>query len=226
MCGRVAIPGSQQIIHKFKLFSRGHEWTENVNTAPTDYVPVISSQDPKTLDYKRWSLIPWYTKPDPKTGKPDQKISTFNARYERLLEPKSIWYPLMGKNHCVVIVNGYYEWEWLDEKGTKKQPYFIKEKGEDFTLLAGLWSDWVNKQTGKVITSCAVITHDAVESMGKIHDRMPAFLTKEGSDIWLNNKLPLEVRMNTILPVPEGFLEAVKINKVGDLEEFEHVVFH
>jgi putative SOS response-associated peptidase YedK len=51
---------------------------------------------------------------------------------------------------------------------------------------------------------------------------MPAFLTKEGSDIWLDNELSVTERLKVIEPVGEGFLESVKINKVGDMGEFEH----
>lgn len=226
MCGRVATPETDAILGYFDVKYKGDLWTKNINTKPTDGVPVIASDKPNELDYKRWSLIPFYAKPDPVTGKPISSLTTFNARYDKLQDPKSLWSKLIGKKHCVVIVNGYYEWEWLDPKGKKKQPHFIKQKGEDFTLLAGLWDDWVNKNTGEVITSCTVITHEAVESMGKIHERMPAFLSKEGSRIWLDNDLPLSERLKVIEPVPEGFLESCKINQVGDVEEFEHVVFH
>ena len=221
MCGRVGTPNSNDILKSFDLVYNGPYKEMQINVAPTDQVPVVDNKKPGELQYKNWSLIPWYSK----TGKADFKRPTFNARYDRLLDPKSMWSKLIGKKHCVVITNGYYEWEWLDEKGKKKQPHFIRAKGQDFTLLAGLWEDWVNKETGEIITSCAVITHDAVESMGAIHDRMPAFLTKQGSDIWLDNELPLTERLKVIEPVGEGFLESVKINKVGDMEEFEHVVF-
>jgi putative SOS response-associated peptidase YedK len=221
MCGRIRTPPTKDILKVFDLTYQGDYNGVNINVAPTDMVPVIDTQKPQELQYKSWSLVPWYSK----TGKADHKRPTFNARYDRLLDPQSMWSKLVGKKHCVVITNGYYEWEWLDEKGKKKQPHFIRTKGEDFTLLAKLWDEWVNKETGEVIASCSVITHDAVESMGKIHDRMPAFLTRQGSDIWLNNELPLSERLKVIEPVGEGFLESIKIKTVGDMEEFEHVVF-
>lgn len=70
-----------------------------------------------------------------------------------------------------------------------------------------------------------MITHDAVESMGKIHDRMPAFLTADTLDMWLDKELPFSEKDKLIQPVAEGFLEAVKINKVGDVDEYNSVVF-
>ena len=101
----------------------------------------------------------------------------------------------------------------------------IRAKGEDFTYLAGLWDDWINKGTGEIISSCTVITHDAVESMGKIHNRMPAFLTRENMNLWLDKEIPFADKIELIKPVEEGFLEAVKINKVGDMDEYNSVVF-
>jgi hypothetical protein len=53
---------------------------------------------------------------------------------------------------------------------------------------------------------------------------MPAFLTKEGSDFGLDNALPLDEQLKVIEPIREGFLESVKVNSVGDMDEFEHVV--
>jgi putative SOS response-associated peptidase YedK len=49
--------------------------------------------------------------------------------------------------------------------------------------LLRIFSQKALKEAGEIVASSSVITHDAVESMGKIHDRMPAFLTKEESDI-------------------------------------------
>ena len=231
MCGRVAVPPSEDILKAFNLILNDSERPIDINVPPTASVPVIDNRHPNELSYKRWSLIPPFAQPDPKTGKPLVKLTTFNARYDKLFE-SNIWKPLVGKKHCLVIVNGYYEWEelneWADEKKKKKkkQPHFIKQKGEDFTLLAGLWNDWVNKATGEVHSSCTVITHEAVAAWGKIHDRMPAFLTREDSKIWLDDEIPLQDRLKVIQPVGEDFLESVKINTVGDMQEFEQRVFH
>ena len=86
MCGRVATPATDDILGAFDLKSRGGEWMRDINVPPTGKVPVIDSHHPDELDYKNWSLIPWFAKPDPKTGKPINKLSTFNARYDKLQE--------------------------------------------------------------------------------------------------------------------------------------------
>lgn len=230
MCGRVAVPESD-VLKEFDIKVKGPEWTKDINVPPTGKVPVIANGESREAELFNWTLIPWYAKPDPKTGKPINKLSTFNARYDKLLT-SNIWKPVIEhKQTCLVLVNGYYEWEELDEwadekrKKKKKQPHFIRQKGADFTSFAGLYNNWTNKQTGEIFKTCTVITHEAVEAWGKIHDRMPAFLTEETANIWLNKESAIEELMQAILPVSEDFLESVEINTVGDIDEFEHVIF-
>ncbi|WP_207531820.1 SOS response-associated peptidase family protein [Desertivirga arenae] len=69
-----------------------------------------------------------------------------------------------------------------------------------------------------------MITHKAVAAWGKIHDRMPAFVTREDSKIWLDREIPVQERLKVIQPVGEDFLESVTIDTVGDIKEFEQKV--
>lgn len=142
MCGRVSYPDTRTIVSKTGLKYTGEPLAENINAAPTTGIPVVDSDKPGDLQYKKWWLIPWYSK----TGKPD-KASTFNARYDKLLI-SPLWKPIIEKRQmCVVITTGYYEWEILEPENKKspKQPWLIRAKGEDFTYLAGLWEDWTSK---------------------------------------------------------------------------------
>ena len=139
----------------------------------------------------------------------------------------SMWKPLLGKKHCVFITNGFYEWNWLDEKGKKKQPYYIRSVEDQFTFMAGLWEDWYNKETGEIVSSCSMITNEANEMMAKIHNtkaRMPAFVTHETAKIWLDNELSVTDRLKAIDPVNNDFLKAAPINKVGDEAEYNKLM--
>lgn len=223
MCGRTDTPKSDLIVKELKLFFSGDPVPARINTGPTDRVPVVTNDKPNELQYKVWSLIPWFSK----TGKADPKMSTFNARRDKLME-SAMWKPLLGKKHCVFITNGFYEWNWLDEKGKKKQPYLIRSVDEPFTYMAGLWEDWTNKETGEIISSCSIITNDANEMMAKIHNtkaRMPAFVTWETAKIWLDNEISVTERLKAIEPVHNEFLRAVPINKVGDESEYANLQF-
>ena len=93
--------------------------------------------------------------------------------------------------------------------------------------MAGLWSAWANKETGELIPSCTMITLPANSLMAKIHNtkgRMPAFLTTETAKIWLDNDLSYNERKKALDPVPDEFLDAYPIVKVGDEVEYNKVM--
>ena len=93
--------------------------------------------------------------------------------------------------------------------------------------MAGLWSAWANKETGELIPICTMITLPANSLMDWIHNtkgRMPAFLTTQTAKIWLDNELPYNERKKALNPVPDEFLDAYPIIKVGDEEEYKKLV--
>lgn len=95
------------------------------------------------------------------------------------------------KNRCLIIANGYYEWQWLDPKGKQKQKYFIKPEAQDIFAFAGIYSTWRNPQTNGQINSYSILTNEANELMSKIHNnkkRMPVVLKKEDYELWLSEK--------------------------------------
>jgi putative SOS response-associated peptidase YedK len=225
MCGRKDDPSSEQIQKKMPLKYEGKMRPANINVKPTDLVPVVASNATDTLQYFKWWLIPNYAK----TDKPDWKYSMFNAKSENLQESKSIWSKLVNKQqHCVFICNAFYEWNWADEKGKVKRPFYIKAASEPFTFMAGLWEEWVNRETGEVVNSCSLITNPANEIMAEIHNtkaRMPAFLTNDNYKHWIDSEIPLSDKLELIKPVPSDFLQTVEIKKVGDEEEYKSFAF-
>ena len=223
MCGRVVLPKTESIIEELDLKYEGEPFPANINIPPTLQVPLITNTKPGTLQYFTWSLIPSFSK----TGKADFKMSTFNATIERL-EESNLWKPLLGKRHCVVITDGFYEWQYDDPiKKKGSHPHLIKAKNSRFTYMAGLWSAWANKETGELIPSCTIITLPANSLMAKIHNtkgRMPAFLTPETSKIWLDQELPFQESRKALEPVDEDFLGTWPVKKVGDEEEYSMLI--
>ena len=59
----------------------------------------------------------------------------------------------------------------------RKQPFFITLPDKRPLAFAGLWEAWNTKgDSDAVYHSCTSITIDASESIGQIHQRMPAVL--------------------------------------------------
>ncbi len=216
MCGRVSTSDIKIIASKLHLkYADELIKPGSINLPPTIELPVITDEKPDELQYFYWSLIPFWAKEKP-------KFSTFNARLENLQE-SGTWKHLVGKRHCVVITDGFYEWKKLDEKGKVKQAYLIRMMNQRFTLMAGLWDSWIDQSTGEIINSCTIITRTSNQFMKDIHDRMPCMLTMNAAGLWLDKSLSFEERLKTLEPISDDALEKSRINKVGDQTEYSAI---
>lgn len=157
---------------------------DNYNGFAHPATPVITNTDQDKIQLFNWGLIPAWSK-----NKNIRKY-TLNAKFETLTEKPSFKSNL--DNRCLVIVNGFYEWQWLDAKGKNKQKYLIGLPDNDLFCLAGLWSEWLDKSTGELIKTYTIITTEANELMSKIHNskkRMPLILNKINENNWLNGEI-------------------------------------
>lgn len=148
--------------------------------------PVITNFEPEKIKLYHWGLIPFWAK--------DLSIrkNTLNAKIETIKEKPSYKYSVTKR--CLVLVDGFYEWQWLDEKGKKKQKYLITLPDKEAFALGGLYSEWVDKSTGEVINSYTILTTKANKLMSEIHNskkRMPVILDKSIEKEWLLGKTEL-----------------------------------
>lgn len=135
---------------------------------------IITNEYPDEIQQYNWGLIPHWAK--------DESIKkyTLNARIETLKEKPSFRSNI--NKRCLVVANSFYEWKWLDPKGKEKEKYEIKLSNEELFTFAGLWSNWLNKDTGEMINSFTIITTEANELMSEIHNikkRMPIIVDNE-----------------------------------------------
>ncbi len=147
-------------------------------------VPVITNKETDSIQLFHWGLIPHWAK--------DMEIrkSTLNARIETIEEKPS--FRSYVKNRCLVLIDGFYEYQWQDPKGKVKKPFLMTmSDGEPFAL-GGLFSVWTDKVTGELLLTFTILTTEANEQMAIIHNtkkRMPMILTKENEREWLEGKL-------------------------------------
>ena len=142
--------------------------------------PIIADTDKSTVNFYRWGLIPKWAK--------DESIReyTLNARIETINEKPSFRDSL--NKRCLIIADGFYEWQWLDTKGKKKQKYLITLPNHSLFAFAGIWSEWVDKNTGEIVKSYSIVTTQANDLMAEIHNhkkRMPIILNSENETDWL-----------------------------------------
>jgi putative SOS response-associated peptidase YedK len=155
--------------------------SERINGFVHPKTPVIANSSPDTIQLFSWGLIPFWAK-----DKSIQK-NTLNARIETIKELPSFRNAV--KNRCLVIVDGFFEWQWLDAAGKKKQQYMISLPSDDAFAFAGIHSEWTDKNTGEILNTYSIVTTEANPFMAEIHNtkkRMPVILTPENEIDWLN----------------------------------------
>jgi putative SOS response-associated peptidase YedK len=151
--------------------------------------PVVTKDDPSEIQLFNWGLIPSWSK--------DKEIrkNTLNARIETIQEKVS--FKNYTQNRCLILADGFYEWQWLDELGKKKQKYLIHLPDNEAFAFAGIYSKWVDKLTGELINTYSILTTEAKGLMLDIHNskkRMPIILNSSTEKDWLENRHISEFR--------------------------------
>ncbi|WP_158618290.1 SOS response-associated peptidase [Chitinophaga lutea] len=189
MCGRYILE-SERPVHitlKEKDFlpeTFQGDLFNSYNIAPTQTVPVM--RELKNLEFMHWWLIPGYEK-EFKAG----KFTLFNKKSEELEKP--YWKKLVASQRVVIPMGGFYEWKKLTPKD--KTPYLIKPSEDGMFWVAGLYDNWVNRETGEVKRSFTMLTMAPNEFMAEVHNRMPVFLDPQAEDVaaWLAGAPPEEI---------------------------------
>lgn len=158
----------------------------HINGFEFPQTPVIIDEAPQIITHYTWGLIPAWAK--------DEEIQkyTLNAKIETVSEKLS--FKNSVNKRCLVIANGYFEWQWLDPKGTKKQKYELCLPNDELFAFAGLYSHWVDKNTGEIKNTYTLLTTEASLLLAEIHNnkkRMPVVLKHEDETKWLQHE-PIE----------------------------------
>ncbi len=180
MCGRKTLTKDKtEIIKEYHVQNENAKfsWIPNYNIAPSQITPILIYQNKRIILPMQWGLIPNWAK-DRKIG-----FKMINARSENISE-KNTFSPLLINHRCIVITDGYYEWK--NDKSVK-QPFYIQKESEGFISMAGLWNQW-QSNSGEIINSYTVVTTKPQKEISHIHNRMPAIISKENIDIWLNHE--------------------------------------
>lgn len=186
---------------------KGYQSGSKVNAFSLPQLPVICNDKPEEIRLYCWGLIPYWVKNGESAA--EIRTKTFNARAETLSEKASFRHALQRKR-CLVLTNGFYEWQTL---GKEKIPYFIGLNQESAFALAGLFDQWTNKETGEVLDTFTVITTKANPMMEEIHNlkkRMPVILSKEDEKRWLD--LNVDPAKDSLFdPYPEERMYSTKL---------------
>lgn len=202
MCGLFALSAKtksvEKLLPKVKI---PEDLKPRLTIAPSQDIAVVLNDGNNEVSFVKWGLIPFWAK-DTSIGK-----KMFNARAETLLEKPS-FKNLLRKKRCVIIADGFYEWQ-KQEGNPRKVRHFIKLKSNEPFAFAGLWDTWTDKATGESITTAVIITTEPNELIEEIHNRMPVILPEDKINIWLehgdNNIVEI---LSFLKPYPAEEMEA------------------
>jgi putative SOS response-associated peptidase YedK len=199
MCGRFALDEkTNDLIEAFVLDGNDYrDWVPSYSIAPTDTIPVIrerrsssTGEISRRVEPAVWDFHPAFVK--------ESKRPQFNARIETLTT-SGMWKGAFASSRCIVPMRGYYEWE---ERDSVKYPHFLHGPG-DLLAAAGLVA--VRKVDDEWVVSTAIITREARDASGRVHDRMPAFLEPGMYDRWLDSeKITGDTERDELLAMLEG----------------------
>jgi putative SOS response-associated peptidase YedK len=216
MCGRYAMDKkTDELIVEFVADGNDfQDWLPRYSLAPTDTVPIVrerknndTGQVTRVIDSAVWDFHPSFMK--------DSKRPQFNARLETV-NSNGLWKSAFASTRCIVPMRGYYEWSEIVVDGKKiKQPHFI-HGGEDLLSAAGIYT--ARKVDDEWVVSTAIITREAKDASGEVHDRMPVFLTPDVYDRWLSpQKLATDEERNSELDM----LEHVSGEVASTVDQYE-----
>ncbi|KRF15319.1 hypothetical protein ASG90_11435 [Nocardioides sp. Soil797] len=225
MCGRYASSRQpEDLIEEFEVEEAliPAPLEPDFNVAPTKEVYAVLERperddrpQQRQLRVLTWGLVPSWAK-DPSIGN-----RMINARMETVAE-KPAYRRAFAARRCLLPADGYFEWYPTQERTKagrpKKQPFFIRPKDGEVLAMAGLYEIWRDPTKPKddpapFRWTCTVITTDAEDSLGHIHDRMPLMVPTDRRAEWLDPTHRADDDLLSLLePAAPGQLEAYPVS--------------
>ncbi|SHK08618.1 SOS response-associated peptidase [Hymenobacter psychrotolerans] len=202
MCGRYTTTAPRPVLEKRFEATFKAEATPNYNAAPSQQLPVILNTEPGQIQLLQWGLVPGWVKDLKAAPKP------INARAETLVDKPS-FRQLLQRRRCLVPADGFYEWQVT---AAGKVPHRILLQNEEPFAFAGLWEEWVDRQTGEVRPTFTIVTTEPNELMASIHNRMPVILQgREAELAWLDDAVSLAEHQQLLQPYPADLMRAYAV---------------
>jgi putative SOS response-associated peptidase YedK len=228
MCGRYASSRQpEDLVEEFDIPDPSPPRIEaDWNVAPTKDVYTVVQRPPREakddpaerqLRVMSWGLVPFWAK-DPSVGS-----RMINARMETVAE-KPAYRRAFERRRAILPADGYYEW-YPTQQRTKagkqlKQPYFIRPQDDGVLAMAGLYEIWrdptrAEDDPERFRWTCTVLTTQAEDELGHIHDRMPLMLPPEAYADWLDPTLSdRDTLLGLLEPAAPGRLVAVPVSRL------------
>ncbi|WP_334683980.1 SOS response-associated peptidase [Arthrobacter sp. CAN_A214] len=139
-----------------------------------------------------------------------QLTRMINARSETVTEKPS-FRTAAAKRRALVPANGYYEWQ-KNPDGSKTPHYLDGQDEEELLGFAGLYEYWPDPTKAedaedKWLVTATILTTQAHDALGEIHERTPVIIPKDLQGQWLDPTMTDKDQIQHFLTaVPEPVL--------------------
>jgi putative SOS response-associated peptidase YedK len=171
----------------------------------------------RELRVVRWGLVPFWAK--------DVSIGSrlINARAETV-STKPAFRRAFARRRCLLPADGFYEWQAAgdspagDAPRARKQPYFIHRADGGVLAFAGIYELWRDKDAADDdpdawLWTAAIITTQAPDDLGRIHDRTPMVIEPARWAEWLDPQQADEAALHALLaPAVAGALSSYPVS--------------
>ncbi|PGF16540.1 DUF159 family protein [Natrinema sp. CBA1119] len=186
--------------------------TPRYNMSPGQELPVITNEEPETIQRLEWGLVPSWAD--------DDSGGLINARAESVGEKPS-FQAAYERRRCLVPADGFYEWVETDDG---KQPHRVTFADDRVFAMAGLWERWEPETTqtglgafgggvddqpeGGPLETFTVITTEPNDLVANLHHRMAVILDPAAERRWLSGEDPREL----LEPYPADEMRAYPVS--------------
>ncbi len=214
MCGRFTFtqePAAWQAEFAFGVFPA--DWQPRYNVSPSQAVAVVADAGRRQVEWMRWGLVPSWAK--------DVEIGNrlINARAETLAEKPS-FRQSFRQRRCVILADGFYEWQKPAGKGVS-QPYYFRRVGGRPFVFAGLWDAW-RMPDGQELRSCTIVTCAANTLVAAVHERMPVILDGDSYLAWLASTTQPPDLQSLLQPYPAGQMDTYPVARLVNAPGQDH----
>lgn len=202
MCGRYALTTPRERLATLLSAVAASDFAPRYNISPGQTVQAVASENGRRLVQPyRWG----FSSPVAQAGRAAPLL--FNARAETAAQ-KPTFRPSLQRRRCIAPADGWYEWKAI---GRFKQPYLVRRIDREPAMFAALWESWEGPD-GARGRALAILTVAAGDDTAGIHDRMPAVLSPDHWDAWLDVRVDgTSLALRCLAPAPAGTFETIAI---------------
>jgi putative SOS response-associated peptidase YedK len=180
------------------------DWQPHYNVTPTQLIPIVDNAQERKINWMQWGLLPVWAK------EKKDNYRLINVRAETILEKVTFRKIMQKGQRCLILADGFYEWQAPAKGKGPKTPFYFHLKGSKPFAFAGLWDISVLPD-GQSAPTCAIITCAPNELVSPVHNRMPVILDAHKGWAWMSSQPDTQL-LSLLQPFPAKQMEAYAVS--------------